>query len=164
MFRLAPSVPSNQRAASEKRPGSTVPSPRRSSAEDARWYVEHIEDQQPRLNFVIDIRGEACGMIGLVPGEDIQRCSAEVGYWIGKHYWNRGIATRARVPRLVNRVLKAPARDTSVVMHSAISAALPQTARLPTAKPQRPANASRARRAGKQLHGCSAKTVPHPSP
>jgi len=63
--------------------------------ENARWYVEHVADQQPRLQFVIDVAGEACGTIGLVLGEDIQRCSAEVGYWVGRRHWNRGIATSA---------------------------------------------------------------------
>ena len=28
-------------------------------------------------------------------GEDVERCSAEVGYWLGEPHWGRGIATRA---------------------------------------------------------------------
>ena len=37
------------------------------------------------------------GSIGAVLGEDVERCSAEVGYWLGEPYWGRGIATRALV-------------------------------------------------------------------
>ncbi len=37
------------------------------------------------------------GSIGAVLGEDVERCSAEVGYWLGERYWGRGIATRALV-------------------------------------------------------------------
>ena len=37
------------------------------------------------------------GSIGAVLGEDVERCSAEVGYWLGESCWGRGIATRALV-------------------------------------------------------------------
>ena len=65
------------------------------SIEDARTFIELIEDQSPRVQFSIDVNGEVVGGIGLVPGADIERCSAEVGYWVGTEYWNRGIATAA---------------------------------------------------------------------
>ena len=28
-------------------------------------------------------------------GDDIERVGAEIGYWIGEEFWNRGIATAA---------------------------------------------------------------------
>lgn len=65
------------------------------SLEDARDWIGHIQMQSPRVNFVIDVNGEAVGAIGLVLGNDIERCSAEVGYWIGAAHWGRGIATNA---------------------------------------------------------------------
>ena len=45
----------------------------------------------------IDVNGEAVGGIGFVAGTDVERYSAEVGYWIGEAYWNRGIVTEALV-------------------------------------------------------------------
>jgi [ribosomal protein S5]-alanine N-acetyltransferase len=46
-------------------------------------------------NLAIDVDGEAIGAIGYVPGADVERFSAEIGYWLGESYWGRGIATEA---------------------------------------------------------------------
>ena len=43
----------------------------------------------------IDVDGEAVGGIGVIIGTDIERYSAEVGYWLGEEYWGRGIVTEA---------------------------------------------------------------------
>jgi [ribosomal protein S5]-alanine N-acetyltransferase len=43
----------------------------------------------------IDVDGEAVGGIGVIIGTDIERFSAEVGYWLGEGFWGRGIATEA---------------------------------------------------------------------
>jgi [ribosomal protein S5]-alanine N-acetyltransferase len=43
----------------------------------------------------IDVGGEAVGGIGVIIGTDIERYSAEVGYWLGEEYWGRGIVTEA---------------------------------------------------------------------
>ena len=45
--------------------------------------------------FAISIGEECIGTIGYHPGEDVNRCSAEVGYWLGEPFWGRGIATEA---------------------------------------------------------------------
>ncbi len=47
--------------------------------------------------FVIEYEGSFAGGIGYHPGRDIERCSAEVGYWLGEPFWSKGIATRAIV-------------------------------------------------------------------
>lgn len=62
---------------------------------DAQAFIDVVSDQSPRLQFSIDVDGEVVGGIGLVPGEDIERRTAEVGYWLGPEYWGRGIATAA---------------------------------------------------------------------
>lgn len=46
-------------------------------------------------NLAIDVDGEAIGAVGYVPGIDVERFSAEIGYWLGESYWGHGIATEA---------------------------------------------------------------------
>ena len=46
-------------------------------------------------NLAIDVVGEAVGAIGYVAGIDVERYSAEIGYWLGELYWGRGIVTEA---------------------------------------------------------------------
>lgn len=46
-------------------------------------------------HFCIEYNGQVCGGIGFIPGTDIDRLSAEMGYFIGEPFWGKGIATRA---------------------------------------------------------------------
>jgi RimJ/RimL family protein N-acetyltransferase len=46
-------------------------------------------------NLAIDVNGEAIGAIGYVPGVDVERYSAEIGYWLGEAHWRCGIGTEA---------------------------------------------------------------------
>jgi RimJ/RimL family protein N-acetyltransferase len=45
--------------------------------------------------YAIDVNGEAVGSIGIHPRSDVERHSAEIGYWLGEAFWGRGIATAA---------------------------------------------------------------------
>jgi RimJ/RimL family protein N-acetyltransferase len=45
--------------------------------------------------FAITRNNEAVGSIGLNIGEDIERLSAEVGYWLGEEHWGKGIVSSA---------------------------------------------------------------------
>lgn len=47
------------------------------------------------LHWAIEVEGEACGDVGLRPGEDIGRVTARIGYWLGRAHWGRGIASEA---------------------------------------------------------------------
>jgi len=60
---------------------------------DADVFLAIAGGATPRTMFAVDIGGEAVGGIGLMPGDDVSRASAEVGYWIGESYWGRGIMT-----------------------------------------------------------------------
>ncbi len=51
--------------------------------------------QSPETAFAIAVEGEAIGVIGVVLQADVDRVSAEIGYWIGEARWGRGIATGA---------------------------------------------------------------------
>ena len=44
--------------------------------------------------FAIEVDGEACGGIGARPLEGERRIGAELGYWIGRRHWGRGLMTR----------------------------------------------------------------------
>ena len=46
-------------------------------------------------NLAIDVDGTAVGGVGYVPGSDVERYSAEVGYWLGEALWGQGITTEA---------------------------------------------------------------------
>lgn len=41
--------------------------------------------------FAIEIDGKVVGSIGYSPQNDVERLSAEIGYWLGERYWGRGI-------------------------------------------------------------------------
>lgn len=62
---------------------------------DAVAWIAHVLTARPETNFAIDVEGEAVGGIGVVLHEDVERCSAEIGYWLGEKYWGRGIASAA---------------------------------------------------------------------
>jgi RimJ/RimL family protein N-acetyltransferase len=63
------------------------------SADDWLAYAT-IEERSP-WEFAIEVDGEAAGGIALERGADIERHSAEIGYWLGEPFWGRGIATAA---------------------------------------------------------------------
>jgi [ribosomal protein S5]-alanine N-acetyltransferase len=56
-------------------------------------FIQHATEEPG--NLAIDVDGEAVGAIGYISGSDIERYSAEIGYWLGRRYWGRGIATDA---------------------------------------------------------------------
>jgi RimJ/RimL family protein N-acetyltransferase len=62
---------------------------------DAIAYINHLRARTVQTSFGIDVDGHAVGSISLMLGEDIARRTAEVGYWIGRDYWSRGIMTDA---------------------------------------------------------------------
>ena len=50
---------------------------------------------KPATLLTIAVDGKAAGSIGIVLRTDVERISAEMGYFIGESYWNRGIMTDA---------------------------------------------------------------------
>ncbi len=63
--------------------------------DDARVFIANAARQSPQTVWAIDVAGEAAGTIGIIPRSDIERVSAEIGYWIGEPFWGRGIMTEA---------------------------------------------------------------------
>lgn len=62
---------------------------------DARSWIKLATTHGLNMVFAIDVDDFAVGAIGIRPGDDIHRHSAEIGYWLGEEYWNRGIVTEA---------------------------------------------------------------------
>lgn len=54
-----------------------------------------INSQQPKTFFAIDYQNKFAGIISLSLGTDVYRKSAEIGYFIGEPFWNKGITTKA---------------------------------------------------------------------
>jgi len=61
--------------------------------DDARTFIARVSAQRPETAFAITVDGEAVGSIGFTLGHNVERISAEVGYWVSEAYWGRGIAT-----------------------------------------------------------------------
>jgi RimJ/RimL family protein N-acetyltransferase len=61
----------------------------------AREFLDHVMGESPSTVWAIIVDGEAAGGIGIVRLADVERVSAEIGYWLGERYWGRGIATEA---------------------------------------------------------------------
>src|SRR5262245_24755008 len=65
------------------------------TAKHARAFLSIVLRQQPETLFAIAVDGEAVGGIGFHLQTDVERVSAEIGYWLGESVWGRGIATEA---------------------------------------------------------------------
>ena len=59
--------------------------------------------EAPSVVLAIEIDGESVGGIGMQPGEDTLRIGSQLGYWLGRSYWGRGIMSRI-VPRWCEHV------------------------------------------------------------
>lgn len=62
---------------------------------DAEEWIRFATGEGRGAVFAIAVAGEAAGGIGLRPGIDINRRTAEIGFWLGKAHWGRGIMTEA---------------------------------------------------------------------
>jgi [ribosomal protein S5]-alanine N-acetyltransferase len=62
---------------------------------DAEAFLAFVADMQPRTFFAIAVDDQAVGGIGYTLRRDVERISAEIGYWLGTAFWGRGIMTTA---------------------------------------------------------------------
>jgi RimJ/RimL family protein N-acetyltransferase len=63
--------------------------------EDARHWLALTRALPPDTQFAIEVEAQAAGGIGLAIQTDIERMSAELGFWIGEDFWGRGIMSAA---------------------------------------------------------------------
>jgi [ribosomal protein S5]-alanine N-acetyltransferase len=62
-----------------------------------REFIRLAMSQRPETMFAIAVDDEAVGGIGFTVLTDVERVSAEIGYWLGELYWGRGFVTEALV-------------------------------------------------------------------
>lgn len=62
---------------------------------DADIFLQSHADNNTSVNFAILWHGQLAGGIGFLPKADVYKYSAEIGYWVGEHFWGKGIATEA---------------------------------------------------------------------
>lgn len=62
---------------------------------DANRYIASAIAARPETRLAIEADGEAVGSIGWVLHDDVERTSAEIGYFLGRTYWGRGIMSEA---------------------------------------------------------------------
>ena len=65
------------------------------SVADATSYIAHVASRPVQTSFGIVVDDQAVGSISLMLGHDIARQSAEVGYWLGRAFWGRGLMVEA---------------------------------------------------------------------
>lgn len=65
------------------------------SLADAEAWIATTSSHTPLTSFGIVATGQVVGAVSLMPGRDIERVSAEIGYWLGRPFWGRGIMTDA---------------------------------------------------------------------
>jgi ribosomal-protein-alanine N-acetyltransferase len=62
---------------------------------DGQRFIRSMRESSPETAFAIAVEGAAVGGIGFVLQQDVERVSAEIGYWLGEPFWGRGITTQA---------------------------------------------------------------------
>ncbi len=61
----------------------------------ARGFLSSADERHPLYSLGITRDGALIGAVGLLPGDDVGRFTAEVGYWLGVNHWGQGYATEA---------------------------------------------------------------------
>jgi RimJ/RimL family protein N-acetyltransferase len=62
---------------------------------DAEWWINEGSKQNGATTRVIEYDGELCGLVGITPQSGWRAHLGEIGYWVGRQYWGKGIASAA---------------------------------------------------------------------
>ncbi len=65
------------------------------SKQNALEWIYFIGQDNTNLAFAIADEHELIGGIGAMPNNDVHRLNAEIGFWLGEPFWNKGIMTKA---------------------------------------------------------------------
>lgn len=61
--------------------------------DDAAWWVDKASSERPTRNFAIVVDGEVAGGAGVDLLTGTEQGGADIGYWLGRSFWGRGLAT-----------------------------------------------------------------------
>jgi len=61
----------------------------------SEWLALCASEGESTRNFAVEVDGQYAGGIGLELREGIRVGSAEIGCWLGRRFWGRGVATAA---------------------------------------------------------------------
>ena len=62
---------------------------------DAMRWIDIVMHDKFNLTFAIADEQELIGGIGAMPNQDVNRFTAEIGYWLAEPFWNKGIISKA---------------------------------------------------------------------
>lgn len=62
---------------------------------DGEAFIRMAAALTPRTFFAIAVDGQAVGGIGYTLHDDVERVSAEIGYWLSAALWGKGMMTQA---------------------------------------------------------------------
>ena len=97
---------------------------------DAEAWLDIVLGQHVPINFAIEVDGAVAGGIGFFLFNDERFGTADVGYWLGRAFWGRGIATYAlktivrygfldlELRRIQSRVMAANVASARVLEHA----------------------------------------------
>jgi len=63
--------------------------------EDGKNFIALVQSDKSKQRNAIEVNGQFAGMIGIFPQNDVNRYTAEIGYWLGEPYWGKGIMSKA---------------------------------------------------------------------
>lgn len=65
------------------------------SSDEAVAFIQRVSAPPVPNILAITWEGDIAGSIGVFPQQDINRLNAEIGYWLGEPFWNKGIMSEA---------------------------------------------------------------------
>lgn len=78
------------------------------TAQDAEFWVKHAAQAAPSVHLCIQVDGCVAGGIGVIVGTGTEQRTGQFGYWLGRGYWGRGIATAAAAAMLQHALTHLP--------------------------------------------------------
>jgi [ribosomal protein S5]-alanine N-acetyltransferase len=75
---------------------------------DAEYWCTEGAHAMPGLHLCVQVDGAVAGAIGVTSGSGTEEKTGQFGYWLGRQYWGRGIATVAATSMLAHIVNNMP--------------------------------------------------------